>query len=91
MRIARLTLASIVAVCAFGCLMGCASGPKNFNEGLEVIREAAKLAKEQGVSWHADASFTGSPGIEFGYFGRINSGVVVRVHFQGNAQTAAAD
>lgn len=74
-----------------GCLMGCAAAPKTFTDGLLAIEKAAKLAKDQGVSWHADATWDGSPGLEIGYFGRINSGVAVSIHFQGNAQTAAAD
>ena len=83
-----LAFAGSVALAIGGCK---STGPKDFNEAMVLINKAQEIAKEQGVAWYADLVFDGSPAFyETASFG-FKSGIEVRIHFQGNAQSDADD
>ncbi|UCC32312.1 MAG: hypothetical protein JSU86_08520 [Phycisphaerales bacterium] len=81
----------IVLACA-GVMVSLAScetaGPKNFDEAMIVVEKAREVAQEQGVAWHADLTFDGSPNFYESAAVGLNTGITVRVHFQGNAARA---
>lgn len=78
-----------------GCLclpivVGCAAQPKTFDEGLQVMDKFAEVAERQGASWYADLTIDGAPRVTAGYTVQADTGIRLRLHAQGNAQSATA-
>ena len=69
--------------------MGCAAMPKTFDEGLKAMDAFADAAEKQGASWYVDLTIDGDPSVIVGYAMRADSSMVLRMHAQGNAQSAA--
>lgn len=83
---------SFVGVVMIVGMIGCkTAGPQSFEDTKALIEQARQIAEEQGISWHAELEFNGSPNVyqrtEFG----LDSGVKAKVFFQGNAQTEASE
>lgn len=93
MKTCSCALLCVLGLCSIlGCLTGCQSaGPQDFDDALLLVDRARAVAQEQGVAWTASIRSSGSPEVyERASFG-IDSGIVLDLKFQGNAQTATGE
>ena len=77
----------LLCLAVSGCLLtGCkAAGPQSFEDAMQLVDKAREVAKEQGVAWSAEVEFAGKPNVyEHVSFG-VDTGLSVRLRFQGNA------
>lgn len=66
-------------------LTGCAAVPKSFDQGLQLINRAAKIAEQQGTSYSATIRWNGKLGGAWIQRGELDSGVTMEISFHGNA------
>ena len=82
--------AALLLVLVGTCLSGCATMPKTFEQGLELIDKGADLAEKQGVAFNATLEWNGDVGVSFKQVGALETGMLVKLNFHGNAASQRA-
>lgn len=81
-------LAAIFGASLFGCTTSTATMEEQTaaaKRGMAYVAEAAKVAKEHGLSYQATVDITGRPGVGEDLTFYFDTGVRVRINFAGNA------